>query len=63
MSECYLNKKRYIKKINDLYLKLDNNQSDGVSLNEFFELIEIMEKEPYFQIPSYPDFAIWENFR
>lgn len=46
MKVAYLRKKRYIKRIRDLYLSIDVNDSNSISLNEFFDLIDIIEKNP-----------------
>ncbi len=48
MLEVYLHKKRYIKRISELYKCLDSNESDSVSVNEFFDLIDHLEKNPRF---------------
>lgn len=46
MTLAYKNKKRYIKRIKDLYVKIDSNESNSISLNEYFELIDLMELNP-----------------
>jgi hypothetical protein len=46
MKSVYMNKKSYIKKIKPLYLMIDINDSDSISLNEFFDLIDILEGDP-----------------
>ena len=43
MQLAYKNKKRFTKRIDDLYLKLDSSDSNSISLNEFFELIDYIE--------------------
>ena len=40
MQLAYKNKKRFTKRIDNLYLKLDSSDSNSISLNEFFELID-----------------------
>lgn len=44
MSKLYLNKKRYKKRIKDFFIQIDINDSDSISLNEFFDIIDIMER-------------------
>ena len=56
-------KKRYIKRIPKLFRKLDNNDSKKVSVNQFFELIDVVEKNPFFQLPMFPDFYFWDIAR
>lgn len=43
MALNYKHKKRLIKRIDELYLQIDVNDSNSISLNEFFELIDIIE--------------------
>ncbi|KAL4467991.1 hypothetical protein ABPG72_015861 [Tetrahymena utriculariae] len=63
MSCLYLKKKSFIKKIKQLHDILDTNQTQSLSLNEFFEIIDVMEKNPRFQVPSFKDYKSWEAFR
>ncbi len=63
MSGVYLLKKRYIKRIRSLYLKIDLNDSDSISLNEFFDLIDTMEKNPKYHVPLIPDSEYWHKIR
>lgn len=53
----------YIKRIRDLYLAIDTNDSNSISLNEFFELIDILEENPKWHIPMFPDSVYWDKFR
>ena len=48
MENLYLQKKTYIKRINDLYKLIDRNDNNSISVNEFFEIIDILEKNPRF---------------
>ena len=63
MKIAYMNKGRYIKRIRELYLQIDTNDTNSISLNEFFELIDILEQNPKWHLPSIPDSEIWDNFR
>ncbi|KAL4429432.1 hypothetical protein ABPG74_021019 [Tetrahymena malaccensis] len=63
MSCLYLKKKSFLKKIKQLHFILDTNQTQSLSLNEFFEIIDVMEKNPRFQVPSFKDYKFWEVFR
>ena len=63
MTEVYLKRKRYVKRIKDLYKQIDSNESNSVSVNEFFELIDILEKDSQFHIPLFPDLYIWDVVR
>jgi len=63
MSLAFKNKKRYTKRINDLYLKLDSNKNGTISLNEYFELIDIMEGNEQWHIPLFGDLEIWIKIR
>ena len=63
MKIAYMNKGRYIKRIRELYLQIDTNDTNSISLNEFFELIDILEQNPKWHLPSIPDSQIWDNFR
>lgn len=59
MSAAYYHKKRYVKRIRSLYGQIDQNGNGCVSLNEFFDLIDIVEQNPYYQLPLLPDFWWW----
>jgi hypothetical protein len=48
MKVIYLNKKRYIKRIDKLFSFIDLNESGSISITEFFEIIDIVEKNPEF---------------
>ena len=50
MEKVYLHKKHYIKKdhIDELYRLIDKNDDDSLSVNEFFELIDILDRNPKF---------------
>ena len=50
MKEAYMHKKRYIKeeRLNELYKLIDTNESNSISVNEFFELLDILEKNKRF---------------
>ena len=39
------------------------NDSNSISLNEFFGLVDVLERNPNFHIPLFSDWNIWENFR
>ena len=51
----FKHKKRLIKRIEELYLQIDVNDSDSISLNEFFELIDIIEANAKWQLPLFGD--------
>ena len=63
MSIAYKQKKRYVKRIRDLYLAIDTNDSNSISLNEFFELIDVLEENPKWHLPMFPDSQNWNRFR
>jgi len=63
MQVLYKHKKRFTKKIPALYKFLDNNESGTITLNEFFEIIEVMEKNPEFAVPLFGDLKIWNIIR
>ncbi|EAR82678.2 cation channel family transporter (macronuclear) [Tetrahymena thermophila SB210] len=63
MSNLYLKKKSFLKKIKQLHCILDTNQTQSLSLNEFFEIIDVMEKNPRFQVPAFKDYKSWDIFR
>jgi hypothetical protein len=63
MTVLYKHKKRYIKRIRDLYLRIDQNDSDSISLSEFFKLIDLMEENSQWQIPFMEDNKYWLRFR
>jgi len=46
MTIVYDSKKRYLKRIDELFNLMDCNQNEKVTINEFFELIDIMERYP-----------------
>lgn len=47
MSDIYKYKKRYLKRIKPLYLKIDVNDSNSISLSEFFRLVDIIEENEH----------------
>ena len=51
----YLKKKRYLKRINLLCMHIDKNESGFISLNEYFDLVDCLEKNPWFSLPLFPD--------
>ena len=44
MKAVYLHKRNYYHKINDLFMLLDDNENNYITLTEFNELIDIMER-------------------
>ena len=44
-------------------MAIDTNDSNSISLNEFFELIDVLEENPQWHLPMFPDSAIWDKFR
>jgi hypothetical protein len=48
-----------MKRIRELYLNIDKNDSNSISINEFFDLIEVMLGNPNFIVPILPDFHWW----
>lgn len=55
MSEIYFQKKSFLKRIKNLYLTLDKNDSNSMSVNEFFDLVENIEANSTFEPPLMPD--------
>jgi len=55
MSEVYYHKKRYVKRIQSLYQCMDFSENGSISLTEFFDLIDIIEKKTEYGIPLFPD--------
>ena len=53
MKLVYLNKKNYFKRINDLYYLLDDNENGLITLNEFNDLIDVMERNKKYQTPTF----------
>jgi hypothetical protein len=44
-------------------LKIDENETNSISINEFFELIECIESDTKFFLPLFPDLKLWDTFR
>lgn len=63
MKRLYLHRKEYMKKIRRLYLNIDQNDSQQISMNEFFDIIDVIERYPEFDAPSFSDQAIWMTIR
>jgi hypothetical protein len=55
MEKVYKYKRRYCKRIKYLYKELDKNESNSITLNEFFDLIDIMEQNDKWHIPIFSD--------
>lgn len=55
MSGIYFQKKSFLKRIKNLYLTLDKNDSNSMSVNEFFDLVENIEANSTFEPPLMPD--------
>ena len=60
MAEVYYQKKKYLKRIKDLYLTLDKNDSNSMSVNEFFDLVENIEANSKYEPPLMPDLKQWD---
>ncbi len=58
-----MQKKRYIKRIEALFIEIDKNVTGSLQLNEFFDIIEIIEAKPLFKTPNFPDLRIWNIVR
>ncbi len=73
MKEVYYQKRRNIKRIKELYLTLDTNDNGSIviiilflffkSINEFFDIIENLEKHSKFAVPLCRDFELWDKIR
>jgi len=55
MKKPYLNKKRMLKRVPALFRLMDDNENGSVSLNEFFQIIDHIQKNSKFSIPSIPN--------
>jgi hypothetical protein len=74
MSLVYLKKKRYLRRIQRVYFMLDINENNYLvkhiyryllfqSVNQFFELIDLLESDPKLFVPYFPDYKFWNVFR
>ncbi|EGR33043.1 hypothetical protein IMG5_062980 [Ichthyophthirius multifiliis] len=63
MSAIYLHKKNYIRRIKSLYLHLDINDQKFISLDQFFNIIDIFESNDNFRIPMFRNNKYWGLFR
>lgn len=42
---------------------MDSNNNGSISINEFFDIIDVLEEDSQFSIPIFPDSLIWEHLR